>query len=333
MVSIIIPTYNEEAYLPRLLASIKAQDYRDREVIVADNGSKDRTRAIAKKFGARVVRGGLPGVGRNRGAASASGEYLMFLDADTVLPEGFITKLMARFEKDFVDVCVPWIRPIDGTKPIYRTIFQFSNTFFKLMEAIQPQGLGICILVTRRLHDRIGGFAENIRVSEDFDYINRASLVGRFRVYSHVFVYHSVRRYRAEGVGTLVQKQFKSGFIYLFTGKAHETDDYEFGTFSRYLPQERNGRGGKDPAEVEKLLSSFDRQSRRLRTEIEKLEKDAAPAAADGGRPGKGAAATKATRAAAKAAKKATRAAAKAAKRADPAPRPRAKAKGTPRRP
>ena len=181
---------------------------------------------------------------------------------------------MTRFDKDYVDICVPWIRPIDGTKPIYRTIFQFSNTFFKLMEAIQPQGLGVCILTTLRLHNRIGGFAEGIRVSEDFDYINRASLVGRFRVYSHVFVYHSVRRYKAEGVGNLVQKQFKSGFIYLFTGKAHDTDDYEFGTFSRLK---------KDTAEVEKLLSSFDRQSRRLRTQIEKMEGSAAQKAAENG--------------------------------------------------
>ncbi|HVP19361.1 MAG TPA: glycosyltransferase [Spirochaetia bacterium] len=263
MVTIIIPTYNEEGYLPRLLESIKAQDYRDYEVIVADNSSGDGTRRLARASGARIVQGGVPGVGRNRGAAAARGEYLLFVDADTVLPDGFLSAIMARFEKDFVDICVPWIRPIDGANPIYRTIFQFSNTFFKLMEVIQPQGLGVCILTTRRLHNRIGGFSEKVRVSEDFDYINRASLVGRFRVYSHVYVYHSVRRYQAEGVGNLVQKQFKSGFIYLFTGKAYDTENYEFGTFS-----------GKGPegAEVKKLLASIDRQSRRLRTQIEKLD-------------------------------------------------------------
>jgi hypothetical protein len=60
-----------------------------------------------------------------------------------------------------------------------------------------------------------------------------------------------------------VQKQFKSGFIYLFTGKAYDTENYEFGTFSR-----RGPHGG----EVKKLLASFDRQSRRLRTQIEKLD-------------------------------------------------------------
>jgi hypothetical protein len=117
-----------------------------------------------------------------------------------------------------------------------------------------------------------------VRVSEDFDYINRASLVGRFRVYSRVYVYHSVRRYQAEGVGSLVQKQFKSGFIYLFTGKAHDTEDYEFGTFSRYALPESNGRRAeKDPTEVRRLLSSFDKQSTRLRTQIERMEDGSAP--------------------------------------------------------
>ena len=51
MLSIIIPAYNEERYLPKLLNCIKKQTYRDYEVIVADANSKDKTRQIAKKFG------------------------------------------------------------------------------------------------------------------------------------------------------------------------------------------------------------------------------------------------------------------------------------------
>lgn len=279
MLSIIVPTFNEEYFLPRLLESIESQDVADREVIVADNRSRDRTRAIARDHGALVVPGGTPAVGRNRGARAAHGEYLLFLDADVVLPEGFLPRILRRFDEEFVDICIPWIRPVDGTKAIYRTIYQFSNTFFKLMEVLQPQGLGVCILVTRRLHERIGGFAETRRVSEDFDYISRAANVGRFRVFPSVHVYHSVRRYVAEGVGPLVQKQFASGMLYLLTGRAAEVPDYEFGTFSHKLLEERTGRRpGRDRREVTRLLSTFREQGLRLQSQMEHLETGAPPA-------------------------------------------------------
>lgn len=277
MISIVIPTFNEEAFLPRLLASIKAQDFKDVEVIVADNDSKDRTREIARRAGAKVVRGGLPGQGRNRGAEAASGEHLLFLDADTVLPVGFIARLLHKMEGDFVDICIPWYKPIDGDKPVYRTIFKLSCTWFKLMEGIQPQGLGVCILVTARLHRRIGGFDEKKRVSEDFDYINRASLVGRFRVFPSLYVYHSVRRYAAEGAASLVQRQLKGGVLFFFTGKPHDDIEYEFGQFSRYLQEDRGERASPAKnAEVKKLLNNFSRESNRLKTQIEELSHDEA---------------------------------------------------------
>ena len=74
ILSIIIPTYNEEEYLPVLLESIKKQNFNDYEVIVADANSTDRTREIAKEYGCLIVDGGLPAVGRNNGAKVAKGE-------------------------------------------------------------------------------------------------------------------------------------------------------------------------------------------------------------------------------------------------------------------
>lgn len=76
--SIVIPTYNEEEYLPKLLESIKMQSYDDYEIIVADANSNDRTREIAEEYGCIVVEGGLPAVGRNNGAKVAKGEIILF---------------------------------------------------------------------------------------------------------------------------------------------------------------------------------------------------------------------------------------------------------------
>ena len=73
-ISIIIPTYNEEDYLPALLKSIQRQNFKDLEVIVADAHSTDKTLEIAKKYNCKIVPGGLPAVGRNNGAKIAQGE-------------------------------------------------------------------------------------------------------------------------------------------------------------------------------------------------------------------------------------------------------------------
>ena len=97
-ISLVIPAYNEERFLPRLLASLDAARERWRrgpaaiEVIVADNVSSDRTADIARERGCRVVRIEERRIAsvRNGGAAVAEGEVLCFVDADSeVHPDTF----------------------------------------------------------------------------------------------------------------------------------------------------------------------------------------------------------------------------------------------------
>ena len=85
--SIIIPTLNEEKYLPLLLKSIKKQTLKPLEIILADARSKDETIKIGREFGCKIIKGGNPGFGRNNGAKIAKGEMLLFLDADVILPK------------------------------------------------------------------------------------------------------------------------------------------------------------------------------------------------------------------------------------------------------
>ena len=103
MLSIVIPTYNEEEYLPRLLASIRSQRFEGYEIVVADARSTDRTRQIAERFGARVVEGGMPGPGRNLGAVAAKGDLLLFLDADVILPDtDWLAGKVEQFARPFL---------------------------------------------------------------------------------------------------------------------------------------------------------------------------------------------------------------------------------------
>src|SRR5580700_11868048 len=92
--TIVIPAKNEAKLIPRLLTSLTTQDYSkmsNTRVLVADANSTDGTPEIVKSFRDRlnvsVIRGGMPAVGRNQGAAQADSPYVLFLDADVELAD------------------------------------------------------------------------------------------------------------------------------------------------------------------------------------------------------------------------------------------------------
>jgi cellulose synthase/poly-beta-1,6-N-acetylglucosamine synthase-like glycosyltransferase len=98
-VSIIIPARDEAAYLPRLLASLERQHGVSMDVTLADAGSRDDTREIARRWGCAITEGGLPGVGRNAGARLARSNQFVFLDADVELPDAFLEKNIREFQE------------------------------------------------------------------------------------------------------------------------------------------------------------------------------------------------------------------------------------------
>ena len=108
MLSVIIPAYNEERYLPATLAQLGRAAAaagsilgRDHEIIVADNASTDRTAALAREAGATVVPVAERNIARARNAgaatatATAAGDLLLFLDADTLVPINFLDRVRA----------------------------------------------------------------------------------------------------------------------------------------------------------------------------------------------------------------------------------------------
>ena len=129
MLSIVIPTMNEEEVLPKLLASIKSQDFDDYEIIISDNFSKDRTREIAESYGARVVDGGMPGPGRNRGAEAAKGDKLLFLDADVIMPhEKFLSNIVLHLSS-FQKMIACYFQAINRASPMSQKLYFLKTVF------------------------------------------------------------------------------------------------------------------------------------------------------------------------------------------------------------
>lgn len=112
-VSVVMPSYNCAQYLAEAVDSALAQTYRDFEIVVVDDGSKDNTEEVARRYGSKIQyikqeNRGLPGA-RNTGIRASSGEYIALLDADdSWFPEKLarqIPSLPIRRSAWFIPIC------------------------------------------------------------------------------------------------------------------------------------------------------------------------------------------------------------------------------------
>ena len=179
--SIVIITLNEEKRLPKLLACLKKQTFQDFEVIVADAKSTDRTRAIATKWGAKVVEGGLPSKGRNAGTAVARANIIQFFDADVEPSPDFLQRNIAAFNQRNLTIASTRSTPSSGS---------FAGHFFYAWwddlawaaQRIRPYAAGYSLLIRRSAFERVRGFNERIRFAEDIEFARRVARLGQFGI-------------------------------------------------------------------------------------------------------------------------------------------------------
>jgi glycosyltransferase involved in cell wall biosynthesis len=181
-VSIIIPCYNGARFLRATLESALAQAHAPLEVIVIDDGSTDDSATLAGSFGApvRVIRQLNQGesVARNQGIAEARGDYLMFLDADDLLQPDALEALLRSLGTGSGTVALMGHAPFsdDPTRP-YATEMPPADAFFpRIMET--NFGPPHCWLTPRAVVRATGGFATDMRYSEDWDFWCRVALTG-----------------------------------------------------------------------------------------------------------------------------------------------------------
>ncbi len=133
-ISVVIPAYNEEKYLPSCLSAFKKQTFRDFEVIVVDNNSTDKTSQIGKTYGVKVLKEEKIGItfARDIGFASAASSIIARTDADTVVSPNWLETIYEIFktQPETVGITGLWKLP---EKPILNLIsYIYLNSVFNL---------------------------------------------------------------------------------------------------------------------------------------------------------------------------------------------------------
>ena len=181
--SVIIPAYNEEKYLPRLLMSIEIarQSYSGGcdqiEVVVADNNSTDRTSEVASAHGARVVHVAKRRIAaaRNGAARASNGEILCFIDADSAIhPDTFaaIDRVMSAGN---------YVWGVTGAR-MERLSIPLFLTHWMFMPMVFITGLDIGLSFCRRADfDAVGGYDEERLYAEDVKFPMALRRLGRAR--------------------------------------------------------------------------------------------------------------------------------------------------------
>ena len=169
--TVIVPAFNEEAYLPSTLASIRAAAAHLRaharvevETIVVDNHSTDLTVDVARANGAAVVHEPVQNIGRarNTGARHASGDLLVFVDADVYMPHTLLTAINEAMNDPG---CVGGAVEVDY-QPRRRSIRLYLLAW-RALGNLTGMAQGAAQFCSKTVFDQVGGYDEKVWIGED----------------------------------------------------------------------------------------------------------------------------------------------------------------------
>lgn len=202
-ISVVVPAYNEEQYLPACLEALQQQTHPrgSYEIIVVDNASTDATTSIARHFGARVVYEPVKGIAhaRQRGFEAARGDVIASTDADTVVPPFWLARIAGHFTQnpDLAAVYGPVYWP--AGRPHERWIMRYPVTWVLALsnQVGRTLWVGSNFAVRSGVFWQVGGFSEfdPAGLLGDDVYLSlRVSCVGRVLFDPDLAVYASARR-------------------------------------------------------------------------------------------------------------------------------------------
>jgi len=233
--SIIIPTLNEEKYLPRLLQSLVKQTFRDFELLVVDGNSKDKTFEVFNKFkyflpSPSFILSPKQNVAyqRNLGAKNSSGRYLIFFDADVILTPTFLEEVHVRAIKKPFLLATTWMMA-DSKNPIDELMIKLANFGFELAKSVdRPMLSGFNIIVKYEAFKKLNGFREDLLINEDGDFAERAFKKNiELTLLPEPKLAISLRRFKSEGTLQVLRKYAKAQ-VYSFLKGPITTQIFEY---------------------------------------------------------------------------------------------------------
>jgi glycosyltransferase involved in cell wall biosynthesis len=198
MISVVVPTWNEEKMLDKCLASLKKQDV---EIIVVDGHSTDGTIKIAEKYADKILFDNKKGLSaaRNLGANNASYDIIAFTDGDTIVSKNWAQAISEGFSDRRLVGLGGVVKPLDGSwwdRVVYKwnadLWYRFSTQFGF------HQLTGNNCAYRKGVFDRMQ-FNESLNFLEDTDFSLRVSKLGKVDIDKKIVVYSSTRRFKQKG--------------------------------------------------------------------------------------------------------------------------------------
>ena len=210
MISIVVPTFNEEKNIKRCLKALLNQTIpRDQiEIIVVDGNSNDHTREIAAEFADIVLIQTSKGVGgaRNDGFRIAKYDLVATTDADCEPSPSWVESILKRFEKDNVVAVTGILKPFDWGEMnwleilIYRTLFEASNLLLLILAAFGHYHLcGANSAFKKSIFLDLGGYLP-LAYADDVEIFKRIKKKGDIEFSGEMQINYSVRRIKKLGL-------------------------------------------------------------------------------------------------------------------------------------
>ncbi len=236
MITVVVPTYNEEKNIERCLRALNKQNIpRDSyEIIVVDGDSKDQTREIASRYADRVIQQVSPGVGgaRNDGAAAANGQIVATTDADCIPDENWLETILEDFGDDKIVAVTGYLDPMIPndmemlTAGTYHYAFKVANGLRKAGSIVGYHHLcGANTAFRKQAFLDVNGYRD-LAYSDDIELAKRLKEHGKMTMDKKIQVDYSIRRIQKLGIAKYTFMILKNDFNVMILGNKPTKGNY-----------------------------------------------------------------------------------------------------------